>query len=228
MNYVILIPAYEPDNKLLKLLSQIDNEYPVVLINDGSDKAYNNIFNAASKYAHVISYNENRGKGYAIKTGLNYIDDTYDDYIVVTMDADGQHILKDALRLCDFVKENPYTLALGMRRKSKHTPLRSRIGNYVIRKVFNRITKNNIYDTQTGLRAFSYKLTDYMLNIKGYRFEYEMNVLLNLKDNHIKYQEIPIEAIYLDHNKDSHFNSLSDSYAIYKTIHKYKRSKHGK
>ncbi len=225
MKYIILIPTYKPDNKLLKLLKEIDNKYPVVVINDGSDKMYNDVFKVAKKYAHVINYKENMGKGYALKSGFNYIDDNYQDYVIVSMDADGQHTLDDALKLCECVKENPDSLILGRRDFRKKAPLRSKIGNYITRKIFKRKTKLAIYDTQSGLRAFSYKLIDYMLNVPGYRYEYEMNVLLYLNDYHIDYIEVPIETIYLDHNKSSHFKILKDSYRIYKNIFKYKRSK---
>ena len=74
MKYIILIPAYEPDSKLLKLLREINNKYPVVVVNDGSNKAYQDIFNEVKNYAHLLSYSKNMGKGYALKTGLNYIE----------------------------------------------------------------------------------------------------------------------------------------------------------
>ena len=226
MKYIILIPAYEPDSKLLKLLREINHKYPVIVVNDGSSKAYQDIFNEVKNYAHLLSYSKNMGKGYALKTGLNYIEDTYDNYIVVSMDADGQHTLKDAINLCDYVKDHKDTLALGKRELTKNTPIRSRIGNYITRNVFKLVTKNKIYDTQTGLRAFSKELIDYMLSIPGNRYEYEMNILLNLKKHNINYHEIPIETIYLDHNKSSHFNSITDSYKIYKEIFKwYKKNK---
>ena len=224
MKYIILIPAYEPDIKLLKLLREIDNKYPVIVINDGSSKFYNDIFEAAKKYAHVMSYDKNMGKGYALKMGLNYIEDKYEDnYIVVTMDADGQHKLDDALKLCQCAEENLDTLVLGKRAWTKDMPLRSRLGNHLTRKIFTKTTGLNIYDTQSGLRAFSYKLNDYMLSITGNRFEYEMNVLLNLKNHHIKYHEVPISTIYFDNNKSSHFHTISDSYKIYRIIHKWKK-----
>ena len=54
MKYIILIPAYEPDSKLLKLLREINNKYPVVVVNDGSNKAYKDIFNEVKKYAHLL------------------------------------------------------------------------------------------------------------------------------------------------------------------------------
>ncbi len=221
MPYVILIPSYEPDEQLINLLKEIDNKYPVVIVNDGSDKSFNRIFKEASQYAHIISYNENMGKGYALKTGLNYIDDTYDKYIVVTMDSDGQHKLSDAIKLCNYIKEHNEQLALGRRTWDKTMPLRSRLGNGITRVIFKWMTKAKIYDTQSGLRAFSYKLTDYMLNIQGNRYEYEMNVLLNLKDSHIKYHEIKTATIYINNNEASHFNTIKDSYKIYKAIFKW-------
>ena len=223
MKYVILIPVYKPDNELLRLLKDIDKKYSIVVINDGSGKEYDEVFKEVKKYAHLISYNENKGKGYALKKGLEYIKNTYKDYIVVTMDSDGQHTLKDALKLCEYAKDNLDTLVLGKRLLNKNTPLRSKIGNAITRYVFKKKTGFKIYDTQTGLRAFSYKLNNYMLKIPGWRYEYEMNVLLNLRNDNIKYKEIPIETIYFDHNRKSHFNTLKDAYLIYKNIFKYKK-----
>ena len=225
MKYIILIPAYEPDEKLLKLLKDIDKKYLVIVIDDGSGNEYKKIFDEAKKYSHVISYEKNMGKGYAIKLGLNYINDNYKKYIVVTMDADGQHRLSDAIKLYDYVKDNLDCLVLGKRLFTKDMPIRSKIGNFITRKVFKIFTKLNIYDTQTGLRAFSYKLNHYMVDTFGDRYEYEMNVLLGLKDNNIKYKEIPIETIYYYNNKGSHFNIIKDSYLIYKNIFNYKKKK---
>lgn len=221
MKYIILIPAYKPNQELLTLLKTIPQTCDIVLIDDGSGKEYQHIFLESKKYAHVISYVVNKGKGHALKTGLKYIKDTYKSYIVVTMDCDGQHKVTDALKLCHYIDAFPGSLALGKRKWNSHTPLRSRIGNSITRKVYYYFTKLKIYDTQTGLRAFSYKLIDYMLAIKGDRFEYEMNVLLNLKKNNIEYTEIPIETIYINKNKHSHFKAMRDAYKIYKAIFKW-------
>ena len=223
MKYIILIPALEPDQKLISLLQSIDKKFDAIVIDDGSGAKYYSIFNEAKKYAYVISYEENKGKGYALKTGLKYIKDKYENYIVVTMDCDGQHTIKDAITLCDFVNNNRSTLALGKREWDKHTPIRSRIGNYLTRKIYQKTTELTIYDTQTGLRAFSNKLIDYMLNTEGNRYEYEMNVLLNLRQHNIKCQEIPISTIYINKNKTSHFHPLKDSYKVYKAIFKWQR-----
>ena len=74
MKKIILIPAYEPDKKLIDLLKKIDNqEFDVIVVDDGSGDRYNNIFKNCEKYAHVIQYKCNCGKGYALKTGFQYI-----------------------------------------------------------------------------------------------------------------------------------------------------------
>lgn len=222
---IALIPSYEPDENLLKLLKELkDNNFTCIVVNDGSDTKYNTIFKKAEKYAYVISYGINMGKGYALKKGLSYIKENYDKYIIVTLDSDGQHKVSDAINLVKEAKNNLDTLILGKRIRSNKTPIRSRIGNAITKIVFKLNTNLDIYDTQTGLRAYSYKLIDYMLSINGNRYEYEMNQLLSLKDNNIKYKEIEIETIYINNNKGSHFNTIKDSYKIYKEIIKYSLS----
>ncbi len=221
MKKIVLIPSYEPDNKLIELLKSIDKSFDIIVVNDGSSKETNSLFEDAKKYAHLISYETNMGKGYALKEGYKYIKDKYKEYVVVTMDSDGQHKIEDAKKLIDYIIDNKNDLAIGKRTWDKTTPIRSRIGNYLTRKIYKKATGKTIYDTQSGLRAFSNNLMDYMLNIKGNRYEYEMNVLLNLKD--IKVHEIPIQTIYFNNNKGSHFKWFDDSKRVYKVIREYKK-----
>ena len=223
MKEVILIPSYEPDNRLVDLVKKIDKErFDIIVVNDGSDDSYNKIFDKIINDAHVISYDKNQGKGYALKTGIKYIKEKYhDNFLIVTMDSDGQHTISDAIKLCDYTKNHLKTYVLGMRKRSEKTPLKSRLGNGITKFVYNLITGINVYDTQTGLRCFSSNLTDFMLNVPGNRFEYEMNALLLSSKSGIEIHEIEIETIYLDNNKGTHFKALRDSFLIYKEIIKF-------
>lgn len=223
MKKIILIPAYEPDNKLIKLVENLSKEYfDILIIDDGSGSNYKSIFDECEKNSKVISYEVNQGKGYALKTGYKYIKDTYkEEYVIVTMDCDGQHTIKDAKKLIEEVIQNKNILVLGKRIRSEKTPLRSRVGNAITRFVYKITTGLDVYDTQTGLRVFSNELIDYMLEIEGNRFEYEMNVLLSCAKDKIKIKEIVIETIYIDNNSKSHFNGIKDSYRIYKNIIKF-------
>ena len=219
---IVLIPSYEPDDKLIKLVDKLTHEdLDIVVVNDGSGKEYNKIFNEL-KSAKVTSYSTNKGKGHALKTGYKYIKEHYkSNYVVVTMDSDGQHDIKDALKLCNAVMKDKKTLYIGKRKISKNTPLRSRFGNTITRFVYHIVSKIHVYDTQTGLRAFSDELMDFMIGVKGERFEYEMNVLLECPLNGIDIKELEIKVIYIDNNSGSHFDTIKDSYKVYKEIFKY-------
>lgn len=220
---IVLIPAYEPDNKLIKLVKELSKEkLEIIIVDDGSGSNYKEIFDKCEQFAKVISYEINQGKGYALKTGLKYIKENYKKpYIIVTMDSDGQHTIKDAKKLMKESFQNRNTLYLGKRIRNGKTPIRSRLGNGITRFVYKIITGLDIYDTQTGLRAFSDELIDYMLEIEGNRFEYEMNVLLKCSKDKVKMSEIEITTIYEANNLGSHFNSIKDSYRIYKYIIKF-------
>ena len=94
---IVVIPAYEPDSRLINLVKKIDKSIDVVIVDDGSGNDYKEIFKEAKLYGKVISYDINHGKGYALKEAFKYIREQYiDNYIVVCMDCDGQHSVNDA------------------------------------------------------------------------------------------------------------------------------------
>ena len=132
---IILIPAYEPTMTLIDLLKRLNKEkIEVVVVNDGSGDDYDEVFDKVEKYASLIEHDVNRGKGAALKTGFSYIKDNYkDNYVVVTMDCDGQHSISDALKIGRYALDNPKELVLGKRVRSSKTPLRSRLGNAITR-----------------------------------------------------------------------------------------------
>ena len=217
---VALIPSLEPDENLIKIVNELlKSNYKVVVVDDGSGPNYKEIFDKCK--CKVISYEKNMGKGYALKTGLKFIKNNYENAYIVTMDSDGQHTVEDAEKIIKYAKRHKNTLVLGSRKRGENTPLRSFLGNTITCFIFDLVTHTKIYDTQTGLRAFSSNLIDYLLEVEGDRFEYEMNVLLNLSRNNIKVHEITIQTIYIDKNSGSHFNAIKDSYKIYKEILKF-------
>ena len=221
--YIAVIPAYEPDAGLPDLVSRVREAglLPVVA-DDGSGPDYRAVFDAVRPLADVISYEPNRGKGYALKAAFRYIKEKYrENYVIVTMDSDGQHRVEDALRLCVKAEEQPEALILGSRKQSRKSPLKSRFGNGATRLVFRLLTGVYVYDTQTGLRAFSEELTDRMLSVSGDRYEYEMNVLLKCAQEKIPMQEVPVETIYIDNNAGSHFRVFADSFRVYGEILRY-------
>ena len=217
---IALIPAYKPEENLIELSrSLFDFGFRVVIVNDGSGEEYDDVFRRAAEYALILRHDENRGKGSALKTGLRCIENVFiPPYTVVTLDADGQHTVKDAVAITEQSCQNPGRLILGTRSFKGNVPLRSRLGNIVTRSVFKLSTCSSISDTQTGLRAFSHRLINTMKGIPGDRYEYEMKVLMYCARNGIEMKEVPIETIYLNNNESSHFNTITDSFRIYREI----------
>ena len=222
MRIAALIPAYQPDEKLITLLQELRDrtDYDIFVVDDGGGASFARIFESAKEYATVLVHEQNRGKGAALKTGIAYILENTSCEGVVTLDSDGQHTVEDTRKTVDALAQNPEALVLGGRRFSGKIPLRSRFGNSVTRGVFKMFTGASVYDTQSGLRAFSRKLMQELSELEGDRYEYEMNVLIVCAKRKIPIVEVPIETIYLEENKSSHFSPIKDSFKIYKLIFK--------
>lgn len=217
---IALIPAYEPDEKLLPLVNTLlSQDYTVVVVDDGSSQAAQTVFDRLPAGATLLRHPENRGKGRAIKTACEYIAAHFSPQEgVVTVDADGQHLPEDIAAVCRAWRQEPEALVLGGRRFTGKVPLRSRFGNAVTRFIFRLATGVAVYDTQTGLRAFAVSRIPMMLEMQGERYEYEINVLLYATRRKIPIKEVEIATVYLDGNQTSHFNPLRDAWRIYKMI----------
>ena len=217
---IALIPAYEPDEKLLPLVqSLVERNYTLVVVDDGSSQAAQAVFAQLPAEVILLRHTENRGKGRAIKTACQYIAAHFPPQEgVVTVDADGQHLPTDIDAVCQAWRQTPDALVLGSRQFTGKVPIRSRFGNAVTRFIFRVATGVPVYDTQTGLRAFSVSRIPMMLEMQGERYEYEINVLLYATRRKIPIREVEISTVYLDGNQTSHFNPLRDAWRIYKMI----------
>ena len=225
----VLIPAYQPDARLPRLILELHRADPstkIVVVDDGSGQKFSDIFEAsATAGAHVISYENNRGKGYALREGFTWIRDVAGDLseCVVTADADGQHTLNDIFRVGRTCTDTG-TSVLGVREFVGHVPARSRIGNTATSALFWLATGWKLKDTQTGLRAFSVALLPALLEVQGDRYEYELRVLLHLAKFRHPVTQIPIETIYEAGNPTSHFRPLQDSARIWAPLLKFAAS----
>jgi len=220
----VLIPAYEPDMRLLPLVKELTAEFKVVVVDDGSRPACAQTFSLARDAgAVVLKHAFNLGKGAALKTGIRFIEGCGDAKGVITADADGQHSARDIRRIRDEMLFHPDTLFLGVRDLSKMPP-RSRFGNTMTLFFFRLLTRIRVSDTQTGLRGLPVSLFTRLLELSGERYEYEMNMLLAIRHWGISYKEIPIETIYIDNNRASHFHALRDGWRVFSRVIKYSLS----
>lgn len=220
MHIPVLIPAYNPDQKLLSVVEDLIRFGfdKIIIVNDGSDSCCRDIFKKLEnmEFCHVLHHAVNLGKGRALKTGFNYFYlNFHDAQGIVTADADGQHLAEDIRKVVLAFLENPHNMVIGSRVFAGDTPLRSRLGNIITRYVFRFLVGKKLSDTQTGLRCIPRDRIPEMIRLEGEKYEYEMNMLISTKTSHIDIIEKPIATVYIENNKSSHFNPLIDSMKIY-------------
>ncbi|GIM29272.1 dolichol-phosphate mannosyltransferase [Clostridium polyendosporum] len=224
---VVLIPAFNPDNKLVILINELTElgVENIIVVDDGSKNECKNIFEIIRSFnqCDVLQHAVNLGKGRALKTGFNHFLNHYKGFTgVITVDADGQHKCGDIVKVAQALGDNQNSLILGTRNfKDKNIPFRSRFGNLMTAKLFNYFAGMNISDTQTGLRGIPYHNVLSMIKISGEKYEFEMNMLMECIQKRTDIKEIGIETIYIDENKSSHFNPITDSVRIYVVFLKF-------
>ncbi|MCR5348007.1 MAG: bifunctional glycosyltransferase family 2/GtrA family protein [Bacilli bacterium] len=213
----LLIPIYEPSDRVLPFLKTFKKEDfdAFLVVDDGSGEKYRQIFDEIAKETPfcVVSHDKNLGKGQALKTGISYLMEHYEDLeFIVTADGDGQHLRKDILRIKKKALEHPGQLVIGARDFSKAPP-KSASGNIWSARFFRFATGMKVSDCQTGLRALPKESFSLALETYGNRFEYEMNFLMKAA-RPFEVEEAKITTVYEENNKGTHFRPVMDSFRI--------------
>ena len=221
----ILIPAYKPDEKMISLIEQLmaAGFSKIIVVNDGSGPEFTPIFTQAQDLGCVVVHHSiNMGKGRAMKTGFNHglVSGLFTDGVIAA-DADGQHTPADIRKIADAMAADPSAMVLGVRNFTGKVPLKSRLGNEITRFFFSLIHGGDVRDTQTGLRGLALEHIPLVLSLPGERYEYEMNMLLAVRPNDITLVQVPIDTIYIEGNRSSHFKAFQDSVRIYRLLLKF-------
>lgn len=221
---MILIPSLHPVEMLIHYVDDLIGRgyHHILIIDDGSGSEYSKIFAEinAKPGCEVIGYPVNKGKGFALKYGIKHIMEHY-AYItgIITADSDGQHTVVDVERIATGLMNNPEKMILGSRDFSTAgIPAKSRLGNRFTSAMFALLFGKWLPDTQTGLRGFSKEHFELMSNVRGDRFEYEMNVLITCSNRNISFHVLNIEIVYIEENRGSHFRPIYDSFRIYRHL----------
>lgn len=215
-DFVILIPSYEPDEQLIKVVDSLfQEEFPILVINDGSSKKYETIFDKIKDKVKYITLEHNSGKGVALKTGYKNIPSLFPDAkYVITVDGDGQHALKDIIKMSELLEKHNECV-LGIRPFDNTVPFRSRFGNYYSQLTRSLATKTYLKDDQCGLRGFPIRYLDELVSIKGRRYDYEINQLTSFQLRNYPIITMEIELIYPeDNNQKTHFRNFKDTWNI--------------
>lgn len=234
---VCVIPSLNPDAKLVQTAEGILRAgiSDLLIVDDGSRPECQTFFSQAEALPGciVLHHEQNRGKGRALKTAFAYYLEHYDtNYFqgVVTADADGQHlpedIAKTARAICPFEglsadadSRHENILAQGARDfDAEDVPPKSRFGNKLTMIIFYALYQKKLHDIMTGLRGIPNDFLKTCLETKGERFEYEVRFLIAAAQENRTIIEVPIQTVYFDGNRETHFDPIRDSIRVYKIL----------
>ncbi len=221
MNITIGIPAFNEEKnigKVIVTLKKITND--IIVCDDGSNDLTKEI--AEGLGAKVISHTKNMGYGEAIKSIFNEAKKKEAD-ILVTFDADGQHRPEDIMSLTKPIIDQEAEVVIGSRflKNETNMPKYRKIGVKVLTKVTNMSIKENLTDSQSGLRAYQKKvLQNISLTDSGMGISTE--ILIKSHQKEFRIVEVPIQILYgkdtSTHNPVSHGTSVLLSTIKYTSI----------
>ena len=202
----IVIPAFEESERIggsiQKILDYIEREKltaELIVVDDGSDDETTEVAKKSCAafpelQTKVIRYDKNRGKGFAVKTGLL---EAQGD-IALFSDADLSTPIEELPKLVEPIVEGDYDLTFGSRALDrsligKHQPWRREQGGKVFNLLVRYLTGLPFWDTQCGFKAFNMAkfrpLLDVM-QIDGFGFDVEFLYVGHLRGLRLK--EIPV------------------------------------
>ena len=214
MPVVCLIPAYNAQATVGRVVEELAKAWPqelgsrsILVVDDGSEDETAQIAEAAG--ARVVQHGVNRGKGAALRTGLEKAAEL-GAAMAVSLDADGQHPPAEALRLAQHPAPED-ALVLGVRdMATEGVPKANRWSNGFSNLVISLFTFKRLYDTQCGLRRYPVHATlDLGLADTGYAFEAE--VIMRAVYAGWSIAHVPTRVIYPPaEERVSHFDSVRD------------------
>ena len=194
MKTVALIPAYNEEKTIKRVISEIEDVglVPIVIDDGSTDKTYEI---SRKMEIIVIRHSENRGKGEALKTGFNFILKNLPKVRnVVIVDADMQYSPKDSIRILDPLIKGEADFVMG-RRNWSTVPLRHRFGNLVWRSIFNLFFETNLKDTNCGYMGLSRKALKKIRTIHG-GYIIENMMLVEALKHKLRIKQVPVSVTY--------------------------------
>jgi glycosyltransferase involved in cell wall biosynthesis len=197
----VVIPAFNEGSVIGDVIADVRSVFPnVVCVDDGSRDGTADI--ALRAGAHVVRHPVNLGQGAAIQTGVEYARSRPGAAVFATFDADGQHRVKDVVRMIDRLAADNADLVVGTRFAGvvSRTPLLKRIVLRTAAAVSPRNRALGLTDAHNGLRVFNRTVAD-ELNITLNGMSHASEFIALAYENHWRVVEEPVEILYTDYSR---------------------------
>lgn len=207
----VLIPTYNNERTLKRVIDGVLNyTYNIIIVNDGATDSTAHILETYPSL-NIITVQKNKGKGNALRIGFNKAIDLGFDY-VITIDSDGQHFPEDIKMFVDALEnsENRNLLLIGARNMQQDgVPGKSSFGNKFSNFWFWFETGIKLTDSQSGFRLYPLKAIN-ELKLYTSKFELEIEVIVKAAWNGVVVRNIPIQVLYDEKERVSHFRPIKD------------------
>ncbi|MFI5294193.1 MAG: glycosyltransferase family 2 protein [Thermodesulfovibrionales bacterium] len=207
MNHLIILPAYNEERTILKVVEEIKINIPfsdILVVDDGSTDRTGAI--AAEEGVMVVHHPFNLGYGAALQTGFRFAKKRGYEY-VITMDADGQHISSSATSLIRAMQEQDADVVIGSRFTGngyRMGPMR-KIGIMLFSLVAKAFTGIRITDPTSGFQLIGRRAFSYLAEGDNYPLDYpDVNIIMALHKKEFRIVEAPVTMKENEYGKSMH------------------------
>ena len=198
----IVVPAFNEASVIGDVISDVRSVFDhVVCVDDGSRDDTGDV--ALRAGAHAVRHPVNLGQGAAIQTGVEYARQQPGAAVFATFDADGQHRVKDVVRMIDRLSAEDVDLVVGTRFADpgvvSHTPLVKRLVLRSAAVLSRRSRTLGLTDAHNGLRVFNKKVAD-GLNLTMSGMSHADEFIALACENHWRVTEEPVEILYTEYS----------------------------
>jgi glycosyltransferase involved in cell wall biosynthesis len=210
-----VIPALNAERTIGSVVTHLHeclDGVPVIVVSDGSTDG--TASEARQAGARVMTFDQNRGKGAALRAGFGAAVGT-GATVVVTLDADGQHDPASAPALVAAILEGA-DVAVGVRQRLGTTmPWQRRVTNSLSSLAVSVCAGRPMADVQSGYRAIRASVLR-AIAPRGDRYEYETDFLIQAARAGFSVAWVPVPTLY--GGAPSHFRGVRDTALVIGTI----------
>ena len=197
----LIVPCYNEGTVIFDVLSNARETFPnIVAVNDGSRDDSAAQIRAAG--AHLVDHPVNLGQGAAIQTGVEYARAQPGAQYFVTFDADGQHQVKDVVRMIERLRTEPLDIIVGTRfagQDNSQVPWIKRVVLKTVVMLSPRTKKLGLSDAHNGLRAFNRKVAEEM-NIRMNGMSHASEIVTMIDRQGWRVDEEPVDILYTEYS----------------------------
>ena len=197
----VVVPLYNEAEVVKQVITDLRKAFAnVVCVDDGSADGSAEI--AQSAGAIVLRHPLNLGQGAALQTGFDYVMLQSGATHAITFDADGQHLVSDALEMLELARRKRFSVVFGSRFLDKRTKpgLKKRIVLKVAVLFTRLFTGLRLTDAHNGLRVLSMEALG-KIRMEQNGMSHATEIVHQIAKSRLAWKEYPVEVLYTEYSK---------------------------